>query len=102
MKTIGSRAEVMHNKALRTSGGLTKKNLKYNKQGRIVSKKQSANMKDKNKNPLMLANKLQTKKGVFGPLNSKKNVKYNGKSKKKSKKSKKNQKSLVNHLLSYF
>ncbi len=41
MKTIGTRAEVMHSVAKRTSGGLTKKDLKYNKQGRIVSVKMS-------------------------------------------------------------
>lgn len=41
-KTVGSRAEVMHGTAHHTSGGLQKKDLKYNKQGRIVSKKKSA------------------------------------------------------------
>jgi hypothetical protein len=41
MKTIGTRAEVMHSVAKRTSGGLTKKDLKYNKHGRIVSVKMS-------------------------------------------------------------
>lgn len=40
MKTEGSRAEVMHGTAKRTSGGLTKADLKYNK-GRIVSKRKS-------------------------------------------------------------
>ena len=39
---IGSRAMVMHGTARQTSGGLKKKDLKYNKQGRIVSKKASA------------------------------------------------------------
>jgi hypothetical protein len=42
MKAIGSRAEVMHGSAHHTSGGLTKKHLKYNKHGRIVSIKASA------------------------------------------------------------
>ena len=41
MKTIGSRAEVMHSTAKKTSGGLTKKDLFY-KKGRIVSRKASA------------------------------------------------------------
>ncbi len=41
MKTIGTRAEVMHGTAKKTSGGLTKKDLKYNKHGRIVSVKMS-------------------------------------------------------------
>jgi hypothetical protein len=35
----------MHGTAKQTSGGLTKKDLKYNKRGEIVSKKKSANMK---------------------------------------------------------
>ncbi len=41
MKTVGTRAEVMHGTAKHTSGGLTKKDLKYNKNGRIVSVKMS-------------------------------------------------------------
>jgi hypothetical protein len=43
--TVGSRAKVMHGGALKTSGGLTKDDLMYNKAGRIVSKKRSATMK---------------------------------------------------------
>jgi hypothetical protein len=35
---IGSRAQVWHGTALKTSGGLTKKHLLMNKNGRIVSK----------------------------------------------------------------
>ena len=45
MKTEGTRAEVMHGTAQRTSGGLTKSDLKYNKSGRIVSKKVSQQAK---------------------------------------------------------
>ena len=41
MKTIGSRAEVLHGVADHTSGGLIKSNLKMS-DGRIVSKKQQA------------------------------------------------------------
>jgi acetylornithine deacetylase/succinyl-diaminopimelate desuccinylase-like protein len=41
MRMIGSRAEVMHGSAHHTSGGLTRKDLKYNKHGRIVSRKAS-------------------------------------------------------------
>ncbi len=41
IKAVGTRAEVMHGTARHTSGGLTKKDLKYNKQGRIVSVKMS-------------------------------------------------------------
>lgn len=46
-RAIGSRAEVMHGTAHHTSGGLTKKNLKYNKYGRIVSAKKSTMAKKK-------------------------------------------------------
>jgi hypothetical protein len=45
IKTVGTRAEVMHGTAKKTSGGLTKKDLKYNKQGRIVSVKMSERAK---------------------------------------------------------
>lgn len=38
---VGSRAQVMHGNAEQTAGGLKKHHLKYNKHGRIVSKKKS-------------------------------------------------------------
>ena len=38
----GTRAQVMHGNAKQTGGGLKKKDLKYNKHGKIVSKKLSA------------------------------------------------------------
>lgn len=41
-RKVGTRAQVMHNTAHHTSGGLTKRDLKYNKWGRIVSKKRSS------------------------------------------------------------
>ena len=63
MKTEGSRAEVMHNTALRTSGGLTKVDLKYNKNGRIVSKKMSRTAKKENR---LVKAGYKTKKGEFG------------------------------------
>jgi len=50
-KCQGSRAEVWHRTAYKTSGGLTRKNLVYNKHGRIVSRvkhdteKKSSNLK---------------------------------------------------------
>ena len=44
MKTVGSRAQVMHGNAQKTAGGLSKGDLKYNKSGRIVSRKKSALM----------------------------------------------------------
>ena len=39
VKLVGSRAEVFHGSALRTTGRLTKDDLMKNKAGRIVSKK---------------------------------------------------------------
>lgn len=38
-KTIGTRAQVWHGTAKKTSGGLTKKHLMMNKHGRIVSRR---------------------------------------------------------------
>ena len=38
-RTIGSRREVMNGTVLKTTGGLMKKDLMYNKQRRIVSRK---------------------------------------------------------------
>lgn len=40
-KAVGTRREVMAGKAMHTSGGLYKKDLKKNKQGKIVSIRQS-------------------------------------------------------------
>ena len=59
----GSRAQVMNKTALRTPGGLRKKDLKYNKQGRIVSKKRSARAKRENR---LVKSGYVTEKGVFG------------------------------------
>ena len=42
MQTVGSRVQVYHGTAMKTSGGLTKKDLFMNKRGRIVSRKASA------------------------------------------------------------
>ena len=61
--TTGSRAQVMHGNADSTSGGLTKSDLKYNKAGRIVSKKKS--MKAKKDNRLVKLG-FKTRKGKFG------------------------------------
>tara|TARA_Y100000591_G_C21716290_1_gene636299 strand:+ start:84 stop:392 length:309 start_codon:yes stop_codon:yes gene_type:complete len=63
MRKRGSRAQVMNGTALRTPGGLRKKDLKYNKNGRIVSKKQSARAKRDNR--LVRAGYV-TEKGKFG------------------------------------
>lgn len=45
IKTIGRRPSVFHGNAKRTSGGLTKADLKLNKNGSIVSRKNSARAK---------------------------------------------------------
>ena len=63
MKARGTRAQVMHGTAAKTPGGLTKSQLKYNKQGRIVSKKKSARAKRENR---LVKAGYKTKKGVFG------------------------------------
>ena len=64
-KKVGSRAQVMHGTAHHTSGGLTKKDLKMNKWGRIVSRKKS--MKAKKDKRLEKAG-YKTKKGKFGAV----------------------------------
>ena len=64
-QTFGSRAQVMHGNAVKTSGGLTKSQLKYNKQGKIVSKKASALAKKNNR--LVKAGYI-TRKGEFGTV----------------------------------
>ena len=71
MKARGSRAEVMHGKAKRTSGGLMKKDLKYNKRRKIVSKRASARAKKDNR---LVKAGYKTKKGVFS-LNKKRRSK---------------------------
>jgi len=65
MPRIGTRAQVMHGTAIQTGGGLKKKDLKYNKQGKIVSKKMSAIAKKEKR--LQKAG-YTTKKGVFGAV----------------------------------
>jgi hypothetical protein len=79
MKTVGSRAEVLHGTAAQTSGGLTKKALKVSKvSGEIVSVKAAKKGK---KNPWAVATEkarkeLEIKEGVMvlmndGPLGKK-------------------------------
>ena len=86
MKAVGSRAQVWHGTAHHTSGGLTKKDLKQNKHGRIVSKKQSASAK---KNNRLVKAGWVTKKGEFGSFKKEGVQKTPKKSKSKSKKKKK-------------
>ena len=71
-KTIGSRAEVFHGTAKKTSGGLMKKDLKKNKAGKIVSKKMSDRAK---KEKRLEKAGYKTKKGVFKLFKSKKGKK---------------------------
>jgi hypothetical protein len=61
--SVGSRAQVMHGTADKTSGGLTKSDLKYNKAGRIVSKKKSVKAKKDNR---LVKLGFKTRKGKFG------------------------------------
>ena len=75
---IGSRAQVMHGTAKKTGGGLHKKDLMYNAQGKIVSKRASKSAKKSNN--LVNAGYV-TQKGVFGAVNTQKGGKV-----KKSKK----------------
>jgi len=62
MKTVGSKAEVWHNNAAHTPGGLTKKDLMY-KKGRIISRKKHAAGKKAIKHLQKLGYKA--KKGTF-------------------------------------
>lgn len=59
---IGSRAQVMHGTVYKTTGGLKKGALKYNKHGKIVSTKKSSS------NPLKRLTQAgyRTVKGKFG------------------------------------
>ena len=64
MLTVGSRAQVMHGTAMKTSGGLTKSDLKYNKNGSIVSKKKSEAAK-KNISKYLFSKGYKPVKGEF-------------------------------------
>ncbi len=75
MKRVGSRAQVMHGTAHHTSGGLTKKDLKMNKWGRIVSKAKSAKAKKENRLAKM---GFKTQKGKFGVVKTGKKTRRGG------------------------
>lgn len=66
-RRVGTRAQVMHNTAHHTPGGLTKSDLKYNKWGRIVSRAKSAKAKRDNR---LVKLGFKTKKGSFGVVKS--------------------------------
>ena len=63
LKTLGSRAEVFHGNAKKTSGGLTKKDLIKNKNGAIVSRKKHLTAK---KEKRLEKYGYFAKKGSFG------------------------------------
>ena len=62
-RTVGTRAQVGHGTAYRTSGGLTRKDLKQNKWGRWVSAKKSTLAKKQRHLRGFFA-----QKGKFGPV----------------------------------
>jgi hypothetical protein len=72
---MGSRAQVWHGTAFKTSGGLTKNNLMQNKAGRIVSK--DKHMTAKKEKRLVKAG-YGTKKGKFGFVLLGKSRKHHG------------------------
>jgi len=79
MKTFGSRAEVWHGNAKKTSGGLTKKDLIQNKWGEIVSRKKHMTAK---KEKRLEKYGYFAKKGVFGAIKKSPKTKKSTKTKK--------------------
>jgi len=72
---MGSRAQVWHGTAFKTSGGLTKHNLMQNKAGRIVSKDKHNTAK---KEKRLVKAGYGTKKGKFGFVLLGKSRKHHG------------------------
>jgi hypothetical protein len=68
---IGTRAQVWHGTAYKTTGGLTKNNIMQNKNGRIVSRSKHASAKKERR---LIRAGYGTQKGKFGA------VKLHGKS----------------------
>lgn len=81
-KTFGSRAEVFHGTAKKTSGGLEKKDLLQNKHGEIVSRKKHLSSK---KEKRLEKYGYFTQKGKFGFVKKDKKSKSKSKSKKSRK-----------------
>ena len=79
---IGTRAQVWHGTAFKTSGGLTKGDLIQNKAGRIVSRAKHATAK---KEKRLVKAGYGTKKGKFGFVLLNKGTKSRSRSKSKSK-----------------
>tara|TARA_Y100000816_G_C26097230_1_gene580864 strand:- start:1078 stop:1410 length:333 start_codon:yes stop_codon:yes gene_type:complete len=63
----GSRAQVWHGTAYKTTGGLTKKDLKMNKNGRVVSLSKHNYEKKRDR---LAEHGIKAKKGKFGPGNA--------------------------------
>jgi hypothetical protein len=72
---VGSRAQVMHGTAKKTSGGLTRKDLKMNKWGRIVSRAKSVKAKKENRLAKM---GFKTQRGKFGVVKPGKKTRRGG------------------------
>lgn len=83
MKTFGSRAEVFHGTAKKTTGGLAKTDLLKNKHGEIVSKKKHLTAK---KEKRLEKAGFFTVKGKFGFVKRDKKTKTKSLRKTKSKK----------------
>jgi hypothetical protein len=81
VQTVGTRAQVWHGTAKKTSGGLTKNNLMKNKAGRIVSKAKHNTAK---KEMRLVKYGYGTKKGEFGmvKIGSRKRMSRKNKSRK--------------------
>jgi hypothetical protein len=85
---IGSRAQVWHETAYKTSGNLKKGDLMMNKHGRIVSKKKHSTAK---KEKRLEKAGYKTRKGKFGFIKSEKKSKSKS-NKSRSRKSRKSRK----------
>ena len=71
-RTFGSRAEVFHGNAKKTTGGLTKKDLLKNKHGEIVSRKKHLTAKREKR---LEKHGYFAKKGKFGYVKKEKKTK---------------------------
>ena len=83
----GSRAQVWHGTAYKTTGGLTKSHLHYNKHGRVVSMKKHKTAK---KEKRLEKAGYKPKKGKFVAM--RKSMKANKTSKRKTRKARKSRK----------
>ena len=79
---IGSRAQVWHGTAYKTAGGLTRKDLFYNKHGRIVSRAKHNTAKRERR---LQKHGYTARKGKFGAVKMASNGRRRGHSKTKKK-----------------